>query len=62
MVDTNSKCKEIRREAFEYIHKLVTQLEIDNWNKCHDENEFDKGKSRAYREVVRILTNELNKY
>jgi len=62
MVDTNSKCKEIRRDAFEDIHKLVTQLEIDNWNKYHDENEFDKGKSRAYREVVRILTNELNKY
>ena len=62
MVDINSKCKEIRRAAFEDIHKLVTLLEIDNWNKCHTESEFILGKDRAYRDVIRILSNELNKY
>ena len=62
MANANSKFNKIRREAFEDVHKLVTQLEVTNWDKSDKEDEFTLGKDRAYREVIRILSNELNKY
>lgn len=62
MADIDSKLKEIRREAFDEIFESVAELEIQNWKTYHGQSEFAMGKDRAYREVTRILTDELNKY
>ena len=49
------------KDTLNYIHDEITKLEIDHWNKYRNCNEYARAKDMAYREVVRILTNVLNK-
>jgi hypothetical protein len=49
------------RDTLNYIHEEVTKLEMENWSKYRCRDEFSKGKDLAYREVVRVLSNVLNK-
>jgi hypothetical protein len=49
------------KDTLDYIHQEVTKLEIDNWDKYHHESEYSRGKNIAYREIVRSISNVLNR-
>ncbi len=66
MRTTNTRLVEYKNRlldsnTLDYIVDELAALEVDNWNKYHNCNEYARGKDRAYSEIGRILADALNK-
>jgi hypothetical protein len=52
--------KKFDKFTLDYIFKEISRMEMKNYERWENKDDFAKGKNYAYRECIRLLTSILN--